>query len=353
LTQLAGVYYAGAYGVWQIKIAKGPVPAGAGATMKLFQGVVTLSDGKTLMPFAVGAPITIGVGTSAETVAVTAFSNCFLESPPGNPSVSATTSFAHGQGDIIQSGSSGLFEACLDCFNRGGGTVVIDASWTGTAANITAAQALYPSIQITDLRTQGQSPTYSGPASYQPVAIDLTLDAGAGKDNPNTAQLGPIMGNLHGDALTKTGDYLFGVRGAYSITGSGAATQPKGALLGSIEDGSVDANGAVVAWCDGDSAVTQAGAAFKVRNRNSVPNSGFDYGVDLADAAGDGFPAVAYRTADIRLSSLVVVLSGAVDPSAGAGVAAPQGSLYLRTNGGAGTTLYVKEGAADTAWAGK
>lgn len=35
-------------------------------------------------------------------------------------------------------------------------------------------------------------------------------------------------------------------------------------------------------------------------------------------------------------------------------VAAPVGSVYLRTNGGAGTSIYVKEtGAAETGWAGK
>jgi len=35
-------------------------------------------------------------------------------------------------------------------------------------------------------------------------------------------------------------------------------------------------------------------------------------------------------------------------------VAAPVGSLYLRSNGGAGTTLYVKEsGTGNTGWVGK
>lgn len=47
------------------------------------------------------------------------------------------------------------------------------------------------------------------------------------------------------------------------------------------------------------------------------------------------------------------ILGGAVDPSAGAGVVAPQGSVYLRTNGGAVTTLYVKTGAGDTDWTAK
>jgi hypothetical protein len=43
------------------------------------------------------------------------------------------------------------------------------------------------------------------------------------------------------------------------------------------------------------------------------------------------------------------ILYGAVDPSDGAGVAAPIGSLYLASDGVAGAA-YIKTGAADTAW---
>lgn len=43
------------------------------------------------------------------------------------------------------------------------------------------------------------------------------------------------------------------------------------------------------------------------------------------------------------------VLAGTADPTAGGGVAAPEGSLYLRYAAGSGA-LYVKTGAADTAW---
>lgn len=43
----------------------------------------------------------------------------------------------------------------------------------------------------------------------------------------------------------------------------------------------------------------------------------------------------------------VNLLSGAADPSAGAGVAAPIGSLYLRTNG----VPYIKIGVGNTEWA--
>lgn len=48
-------------------------------------------------------------------------------------------------------------------------------------------------------------------------------------------------------------------------------------------------------------------------------------------------------------SSGLTILSGSVDPSAGAGVAASQPALYFRTSGGVGT-CYVKVGAANTEW---
>jgi len=44
--------------------------------------------------------------------------------------------------------------------------------------------------------------------------------------------------------------------------------------------------------------------------------------------------------------NLVEILAGSVDPTAGGGVVADIGSLYLRTNG----TLYVKVGAGNTQW---
>lgn len=44
-----------------------------------------------------------------------------------------------------------------------------------------------------------------------------------------------------------------------------------------------------------------------------------------------------------------VVLSGAADPSAASGLAAPEGSVYMRTTATAGQ-VWIKTGAADTGW---
>lgn len=52
------------------------------------------------------------------------------------------------------------------------------------------------------------------------------------------------------------------------------------------------------------------------------------------------------------VSIVAYVFRGAGSPEAA--VTAPVGSLYMRTNGGAGTCLYVKEsGAGNTGWVAK
>lgn len=62
---------------------------------------------------------------------------------------------------------------------------------------------------------------------------------------------------------------------------------------------------------------------------------------------------------NIKIGSGNCYLIGGAKICSGSGspnsvVAAPPGSIYLNTNGGAGTTLYVKEsGTGTTGWVGK
>jgi hypothetical protein len=73
----------------------------------------------------------------------------------------------------------------------------------------------------------------------------------------------------------------------------------------------------------------------------------------------DMFSKTAASGANADISSLVGLGGAGVKISAGAGspetvVTAPVGSLFLRTDGGAGTTLYVKESTSgNTGWVGK
>lgn len=189
--------------------------------------------------------------------------------------------------------------------------------------------------------------TYSAADSFQLLAADLTLAPGAGtSDAGDTAFLGAAMGNVLGSNLTDTHNYVGGVIGHYSVTGTNASTYPVGGVLAGIGDGTTTADGAFVAYIDGDSAVTTAGAAFKVMNNNSTPTSGFNFGLDLQDSAHDGYQAVDedfYLQAPVRLVRDVVVLVNDAAPTngvTGAGTAGP-GSLYVDT---AGATLYINTG---------
>lgn len=187
--------------------------------------------------------------------------------------------------------------------------------------------------------------------SYQSVAFDLTIGADSGSaDGTNPKYIGTAMFNLLGADLTasKDANYLGGVIGAYSITGTKRTTYPAGAILGQITDGVTQADGAFVAYIDGDSATTTAGAAYKVRNNNSTAASGFDFGVDLQDAAHDGYAAVDkdfYLKAPMRLVSDVVFIVGTACTSGTTGdnIAGP-GSLCFDT---AGSKLYINTGAID------
>lgn len=183
-------------------------------------------------------------------------------------------------------------------------------------------------IQMTD--------EFAGTSSHQTIAADLTLAAAAGTSTTGQSKfLAAMMGNLFGTSLTKTKNYLAGLIGHYSVTGTRATTYPAGAVLAGIGDGSTLADGAVVAYVDGDSALTTANAAFKAMSNNSTAGSGFNYGLDLTSAGHDGYNALAILKADVRGTNDVCILNGDGVPvdgvsGTGAGFAGP-GSIYVRT----------------------
>lgn len=196
------------------------------------------------------------------------------------------------------------------------------------------------SLNSPDVEVPGSySDTYSGTGSFQPVDPDLELDPDAGSaDGSNPKYLAAVMGNLLGDSLTKDANYLGGVIGAYSLTGTKATTYPSGGVLAQISDGVTEADGAVVAYVDGDSAVTKANAAFKAMCNNSNAGSGFDYGLDLTSPSHDGYLALTILKADVRMSNDVCMFSIAGAPvdgvsGTGAGFAGP-GSLVVRRDTG-------------------
>jgi hypothetical protein len=153
-------------------------------------------------------------------------------------------------------------------------------------------------------------PASAGAHSYQGIAADVTLEAASGSSSgSNPKFLAGGMFSLHGASLTKTANYLGGVIGQYDIPGTKSTTYPAGAVLGMIADGTTTADGAFVAFTDGDSSVTQARAAYTVMNNNSNAGSGFTVGLDLKGATHDGYLPVAYSVAEIRLSNGIKITS--------------------------------------------
>lgn len=182
-----------------------------------------------------------------------------------------------------------------------------------------------------------QGEPYEGAGSYQVLGPDLTVGEDVGSDDSSDPSfIGPIMGNLIGADLAKEANYLGGLIGAYSLTGTSASLYPKGAVLGIVMDEVDVADGCFVAVIDGDSGVTKANAAFKARMLNSTAGSGVDYGLDLYDPGFGDYDPLAILKADLRLSNQVCIFSGAtapVDGTTGDNFAGP-GSLYIARDTG-------------------
>lgn len=185
---------------------------------------------------------------------------------------------------------------------------------------------------------------HTGASSTQPISGDLTLDADAGRDAPDSSAFAGVMGNLFGDTLTKTGTYLAGVIGKFSINGTRATHWVAAALAGIIAAGSEHAQAAVVAVLDGDEAAAKADAAFGVDCLNSNAGSAFGYGLDLQKEAHDGFLAVSYTNADIRLANGAVIRSSADAISDGDTTDLPASSLVVTSHNTGKGTLFISDG---------
>jgi hypothetical protein len=177
----AGVFNAAAYN-WSDRdqITTGNSATGS-QTITLQWGSVSLLDGRELAPFATNAPITIGTGTTVETVTPTAVSNCNIGRFANNfqtCQITASFSNVHGAGEVVFSGTAGLQEAINDASLSSvkspgqGGVVVVDKSWViggGTQAMLAAANyqlnATFEPVSVTtlDMRTGNVSYWYGAP----------------------------------------------------------------------------------------------------------------------------------------------------------------------------------------------
>lgn len=152
LSRLGGWFFAGQYNQ-QLSTVFGGNAATGSATITVYSPNVTLRDGRVVYPFSTSNPITVDIGANAETVTPSAVSGCSANVQVGSCSITATFANTHGQGAPIYSGTGGLYEAAADANANAGGVVVIDSTFTGSAANVTAARALYSTVSIQDLRS--------------------------------------------------------------------------------------------------------------------------------------------------------------------------------------------------------
>ena len=126
---------------------------------------------------------------------------------------------------------------------------------------------------------------------------------------PASAQA--IRGRVTGANLTKTRNYVTGVTGQYLVTGTNASEFIKAGILGVVGDQTTTADGAVVAYLDGDGGLTTANAAYAVSMKNSTPNSGFNYGLDLQfiNLNLGGVTTSTFKQADIRFNNGVTLVA--------------------------------------------
>ncbi len=171
-----------------LKIASGNTATGS-QTITLNAGSFALPDGRQIYPLSVSAPITVDIGSNAETVTPTAVSGCTSQAQFAQAcSVTASFNNLHGAGVSISSGTAGLQEAINDAFLGGGGLVTIDGYWSqlgGTNA-IAYAAVPYQSVAIEDDRTGSVQYWNITPATTTVLATPTPLTGQAACDSTHT-----------------------------------------------------------------------------------------------------------------------------------------------------------------------
>jgi hypothetical protein len=136
-----GIYYSAGYSQWSNTVTGGV--AASGTTITVASGSVILLNGREVVPFGNSsgayAPITVGLGTTQETVTPTSVSGCVKGGPSANfyspctITVSGGFTNAHNAGEPVYSGDQGIMEAINDAASNGGGLVY----WTVDTGAVT------------------------------------------------------------------------------------------------------------------------------------------------------------------------------------------------------------------------
>lgn len=142
-------------------------------TITLAFGNVNLPDGTVLMPLATTAPITVGVGSNAETVTPSAVS-CATPGQYDTCTITATFSNTHGVGDLVSSGTFGLVEA-VNAAHTLGGLVAVEGKWAqagGSTSTITGNKG-FTNVSVLDYRGTTNAVSYTSASNGAAMAATL------------------------------------------------------------------------------------------------------------------------------------------------------------------------------------
>ena len=219
---------------------------------------------------------------------------------------------------------------------------------SGTAGTVTtAAQPNVTSVgTLTRVAVVGTA-TAVGGGSDVGAASTLSIDPAFGSNDWNDpASAQAVRGRVTGSNLTKTHNYIIGATGTYNVTGTNASLFPKVGLFGVIGDTTTTADAAIMAFVDGDSGETRAGAAYGVGMINSTANSGFDYGLDL-QFFNSGVPNTThpFKQADVRLNNGVLIKSVDTAVVDGDATTLAVGTVVLTSHGTGTGLMFISNGS--------
>lgn len=238
LSRVGGMFYAAVYNYPAVTVYSGNAATGSQTIVLNTPGCLALVDGRVVCPFSVNNPITIDIGANQETVTPTAVSGCGYQQPVYPPacSITATFGYAHGAGTRVASGTAGLNEAASDAAGASGsgsGVAVVDAMFTGTVAQITAARGLFANVSVKDVRGVELGPiTVSGTCTGTATASSTLFLYGAGGPSASTCtvatQLGgvviPRAGTLRNLSCTASTGGVNASSGVVTVMKNGATT---------------------------------------------------------------------------------------------------------------------------------
>lgn len=208
-----GVFYAPNFGKWNLQLG-GAITATGSQAFLVNAGFVTTGDGLQFVPFAVNGKITVGTGSTAEIVTISAVSGCNAAALPGAPAVCTVTatSFAnsHGIGEPVTSADNGSMEALAYASQTGGGEVyfLVDCGIVtlSTSGATTTSTCFIPSLYYNQ-----------GSAARVTTTITTATDWEVGA-------LGKLASFTTANSTLTAGTTAFTTQGAYAMNLTTGAT---------------------------------------------------------------------------------------------------------------------------------